>query len=62
MSRLQKTATLSRKASRLFDAPVHELKIPFGNHTLPGYLYISPVPYRLPDRTPVVVNAVFLHL
>lgn len=55
-SRLQKTTDLFRKATRLFDGPVHELRIPYSDTvTLPGCLYLPPESCRLPGRIPLVV-------
>lgn len=46
-----------RKACSLLDSPVNDLKIPFGDGHLPGYLFLPQILSRVEgEKVPVVVN------
>ncbi|RYP41494.1 hypothetical protein DL767_000999 [Monosporascus sp. MG133] len=45
-----------RKATVLFDSPVHVLEIPYENVRLPAYLYLPKLPPAGREKTPVIVQ------
>ncbi|RYP92160.1 hypothetical protein DL770_001741 [Monosporascus sp. CRB-9-2] len=51
-----KTIDTFRKATVLFDSPVHVLEIPYENVRLPAYLYLPKLPPAGREKTPVIVQ------
>ncbi|KAL2864254.1 hydrolase psoB [Aspergillus lucknowensis] len=52
----ERVASLFRKAIPFFDGLVYLLEIPYGDHKLPGYLFLPPVRDKLPGKMPVLIN------
>ncbi|GLI77206.1 hypothetical protein PoHVEF18_005492 [Penicillium ochrochloron] len=52
----ERVVSTFRKAIPFFNGPVHLLEIPYGEHTLPAYLFLPPGSHRLPGKTPVLIN------
>ncbi|KAK3385177.1 alpha/beta hydrolase [Podospora didyma] len=54
---LEKSVSLFREATQLFDNTVIPLQIPFQGQTLPGYLYLPPTWRRIPGggKVPILI-------
>ena len=55
----EKVNEMFRKAIPLMEGAVHELKIPYEDYILPGFLYLPPAQRRIPGRKkiPILVNS-----